>query len=67
MQAIREWCRMPGVLPGITRGERLMGAFEVYRALLPDPLISLEHAILLITELAQRRTLTSRAVAAALK
>jgi hypothetical protein len=44
-------------LPGLARGERLMSAFEVYRALLPEPLISLEHAILLITELAERRTL----------
>jgi hypothetical protein len=44
-------------LPGLTRGERLMSAFEVYRALLPDALISLEYAILLITELAERRTL----------
>lgn len=44
-------------LPSVTRGECLMSAFEVYRALLPDPLISLEHAILLITELTQRRTL----------
>jgi hypothetical protein len=44
-------------LPSVTRGECLMSAFEVYRALLPDPLISLEHAILLITELAQRHTL----------
>ena len=34
-----------------------MNAFELYRALLPDGLISLEYAILLITELAERRTL----------
>jgi Zn-finger nucleic acid-binding protein len=45
-------------LPGLACGERLMGAFEVYRALLPGALISLEYAILLITELAERRTLT---------
>ena len=45
-------------LPGIVRGERLMSAFEVYRALLPEALISLEHAILLIIELAERRALT---------
>jgi hypothetical protein len=44
-------------LPGLARGERLMSAFEVYRALLPDGLISLEYAILLITALAQRRAL----------
>ena len=46
-----------GSLPGLARGERLMSAFELYRALLPDGLISLEYAILLITELAERRTL----------
>jgi len=44
-------------LPGLARGERLMSAFELYRALLPDGLISLEYAILLITELAERRAL----------
>lgn len=44
-------------LPGLVLGERLMSAFEVYRALLPDGLISLEHTILLILELAERRTL----------
>lgn len=44
-------------LPGPASGERLMSAYEVYRALLPDGLISLEYAILLITELAQRRML----------
>jgi hypothetical protein len=44
-------------LPGLVRGERLMNAFELYRALLPEGLISLEYAILLITELAERRAL----------
>ncbi len=44
-------------LPGLLRGERLMSAYELYRALLPDGLISLEYAILLITELAERRAL----------
>lgn len=44
-------------LPGIERGERVMDAFEVYRALLPKGLISLEHAILLIIELADRSAL----------
>ena len=33
----REWCRMLGrPCRGIVRGERLMSAFELYRALLPD-------------------------------
>ena len=44
-------------LPGIVRGERLMSAFELFRALLPETSISLEHAILLIIELAERRAL----------
>jgi hypothetical protein len=44
-------------LPGLARGERLMSAFEFYCALLPEPLISLERAVLLIIELAERRTL----------
>ena len=44
-------------LPGIVRGERLMSAFELYRALLPEAIISLEYAILLIIELAERRAL----------
>jgi hypothetical protein len=59
MHAIPE-TRVPDArrsLPGIVRGERLMSAFEVYRALLPEGLISLEHAVLLIIELAERRTL----------
>jgi hypothetical protein len=46
-----------GSLPSVTRGECLVGAFEVYRTMLPGPLISLEYAILLITELAQADTL----------
>jgi hypothetical protein len=44
-------------LPGIERGERVMDAFEVYRALVPNARISLEHAILLIIELAERSAL----------
>ena len=44
-------------LPGIVHGERLMSAFELYRALLPEALISLEYAILLIIELAERSAL----------
>jgi Flagellar transcriptional activator (FlhC) len=44
-------------LPSLARGERLMSAFELYRALLPEGVISLEYAILLITELAERRKL----------
>jgi len=44
-------------LPGIERGEHVMDAFEVYRELLPNARISLEHAILLIIELAERSAL----------
>jgi hypothetical protein len=44
-------------LPGIECGERVMNAFETYRALVPNGRISLEHAILLIIELAERSTL----------
>jgi hypothetical protein len=59
MQAIPEGVMpdAPHSVPSVARGERLMSAFEVYRAMLPNPLISLEYAILLITELAQRCTL----------
>jgi hypothetical protein len=42
-------------LPDVARGERLMLAFELYRAIVPDARISLERAILLLTELAERR------------
>ena len=34
-----------------------MSAFELYRALLPEAIISLEYAILLIIELAERSAL----------
>ena len=44
-------------LPGIVQGERLMSAYEFYRALLPEAIISLEYAILLIIELAERSVL----------
>jgi Flagellar transcriptional activator (FlhC) len=38
-------------LPCLTRGELLCQAFEVYRGLLPDGLISFEHAVFLLTAL----------------
>ena len=44
-------------LPGLARGEKLVTAFELYRTLVPQSRVSLEHAVLLMTELAQRRTL----------
>jgi hypothetical protein len=47
-------------LPDLTRGERLMKAFECYRALVPAPLISLERAILLVFEYTERKTLSLR-------
>jgi hypothetical protein len=37
--------------PGLTRGELLCQAFEVYRALLPAAQISFEHAVFLATAL----------------
>jgi hypothetical protein len=48
------------LLPGLERGERLMSAFEVYLALVPDARISLEHAILLVRELSERNVLSLR-------
>ena len=48
----------PLMLPGLARGERLVNALELYRALVPHSKISLEHAVLLMTELAHRRTLS---------
>jgi hypothetical protein len=48
----------PLSLPGLARGERLVNAFELYRTLVPHSKISLEHAALLMIELAHRRTLS---------
>jgi Flagellar transcriptional activator (FlhC) len=45
-------------LPSLTRGERLLDAYRLYRDLVPQSEISIEHAFLLITELAQRSALT---------
>lgn len=40
-------------LPSLARGERLCHAYEMYRSLVPDSSISLEHAVLLIMTVAQ--------------
>ena len=40
-------------LPGVARGERLCQAYEAYLSLVPGPLITFEHAILLVNELAR--------------
>lgn len=40
-------------LPGVARGERLCQAFEAYLTLIPTSLITFEHAILLVNELAR--------------
>jgi hypothetical protein len=40
-------------LPGLTRGELLCQAFEVFRLLLPSAQISFEHAVFLTTALAR--------------
>jgi hypothetical protein len=41
----------------LDRGERLVDAYELFRSLAPDSIIQLEHAILLVTELAKGRAL----------
>ena len=41
----------PDFLPGIVRGERLCRAYAEFRALLPNSRVSIEHGILLLTEL----------------
>jgi hypothetical protein len=38
-------------LAGLARGERLLRAYEEFKAYLPSTLITLEHAMLLLTEL----------------
>jgi hypothetical protein len=48
------------LLPGLERGERLMSAFEVYQALVPNARISLEHAILLVRALFEHQVLSLR-------
>lgn len=40
-------------LPGMQRGEALCDAFETYRMLVPNPRISFEHAVFLVTALAR--------------
>ena len=47
-------------LPGLARGERLLNAFDLFRALVPETKISLEHAVLLAKELAGARSLGLR-------
>ena len=37
-------------LPSVERGERLCDAFEMYRSLVPDSTMSMEQAILILTE-----------------
>jgi len=44
-------------LPGVLRGELLCQAYEAYRALLPTPQITFEHAVLLITSLSRGEVL----------
>jgi hypothetical protein len=41
----------PNSLPSVPRGERLVRAYEEFLSLVPDTEITLEHAILLLTEL----------------
>ncbi len=51
------------VLPDLSRGERLVDAFECYRALVEVPHISLERAVLLVFEYAKRNVLLRRCAA----
>jgi hypothetical protein len=46
------------VLPSLGRGELLCQAYEAYRGLVPEPLISFEHAVLLLTTLVRGDELT---------
>jgi ribosomal protein L37AE/L43A len=41
----------PEDLPGIARGERLCRAYTEFKSLLPETVITIEHAMLLLTEL----------------
>jgi hypothetical protein len=41
----------PDTLPSVPRGERLVRAYEEFLSLVPDTEITIEHAILLLTEL----------------
>ena len=43
----------PRALPGLPRGELLCRAFEGYQRLVPEPHISFEHAVFLVTALAR--------------
>jgi hypothetical protein len=47
-----------GTLATLARGERLLNAFDLFRTLVPEPKISLEHAVLLTKELARGYTLS---------
>ena len=60
-------CRLLGLLPlprsappppGVGRGELLCHAYEAYRHFVPQPLISFEHAVLLVSCLAAGEELT---------
>lgn len=44
---------VPDELPGIARGERLCRAYAEFKSLLPETQITIEHAMLLMTELAR--------------
>ncbi len=44
-------------LASVARGERLMGAFDLYRLLVPSSRITLDHALLLVTELTHRQSI----------
>lgn len=43
----------------LTRGERILDAFELYRSVIPDPRFGLEHALLLAQELTIGKTIAT--------
>lgn len=45
-------------LPGLSRGELLCQAYEIYRSLMPEPMLGFEHAVFLLTTLARGDELT---------
>jgi len=50
-------------LPNLSRGELLCQAYDIYRHLIAEPLISFEHAVFLMTTLARGAELTFGACA----
>ena len=69
--AVGVLCSLLGALPAdkgvaargaisLTRGERLCTAFELYRAIVPDPGLTFERVVLLVSALAKGEDLAMR-------